>query len=73
MIKMGQMVEYLPATIGGFEAVRHNHQTKTDANLMIILNMWAWRIETTACQEATDASLESKEPTSLEMESDSER
>jgi hypothetical protein len=31
--------------------------------------MNAWRKETTACQEATEACLESKEPTSLETES----
>jgi hypothetical protein len=29
----------------------------------------AWRKETTACQEATEACLESKEPTSVEIES----
>jgi hypothetical protein len=32
----------------------------------------AWRKETTACQVATDASPESKEPTSVEIKSDSE-
>jgi hypothetical protein len=41
-----------------------------DTNLKeIIAEMRAWRKETMTCQEATEACLESKEPTSVETES----
>jgi hypothetical protein len=37
-----------------------------------VAELRTWRKETTACQEATEACLESKEPTSLKVESDAE-
>jgi hypothetical protein len=43
-------------------------QIKMDANLReIIEDMWAWRKPMKANREATEACLESMEPTSLEM------
>jgi phage protein D len=64
------LIEHLIAARGGFETVLHNNKLKIDANIKeIIAEMTAWRKETTACQEGTGACLESKEPTSLEIES----
>jgi hypothetical protein len=37
-----------------------------------LAEMRTWRKETTACQDATEAFLESKKPTSLEVESKAE-
>jgi hypothetical protein len=37
-----------------------------------LAEMWSWRKETTACQEATEACLESKKLTTLEVESEAE-
>jgi hypothetical protein len=49
------------------EAIRTN-QGKTDFNLKeIIAEMRAWQKEMTVCQETTEACLESKEPTSVEI------
>jgi hypothetical protein len=55
------------------EANQGNMDTKTDANLKeITAEMRAWRKVTTACQEGMEASLESKEPASVETEFESE-
>jgi hypothetical protein len=49
------------------EAIRTN-QEKTDANLTeITAEIRDWRKATTACQEAMEVCLESKEPTSVEI------
>jgi hypothetical protein len=51
------------------EAVRIN-QEKTDPTLKeVIVEIRVWRKEMTACQEAMEACLESKEPTLVEVES----
>jgi hypothetical protein len=45
-------------------------EAKMDANLKeIIAEMRAWRKETMACQEVTEACLESMEPKLMEIES----
>jgi hypothetical protein len=45
-------------------------EAKMDANLKeIIAEMWAWQKEMMACQEAMEACLKNREPTSVEIES----
>jgi hypothetical protein len=72
-MKMQQMMEYLLAKI---DATLKEMLTKINANQekidACIAEMGVWQKETMACQEAMDACLESKEPTSLEVESKAE-
>jgi hypothetical protein len=51
------------------EAMRTNQGITDTALKEIITEVRAWRKETTTCHEATEACLESKEPTSVQMES----
>jgi hypothetical protein len=65
-------MERILAKMDSFREMMENMDSRLDANLKkIIVEMRVWRKEMTACQEATEACLESKEPTSVEIGSES--
>jgi hypothetical protein len=63
---MEQILEYLIATIEKMNATQGWRLAKMYAWLE---KMKAWQKEMTVCQKVTEACLESKEPTSVEIES----